>query len=169
MIFFGLPWYSLAPLTPAKIRPPFSVLPASSVPVFVHHRVNRIVAFSSNADGLPVVDLAQAVLVLETQAVVERELRIHAPVVLEVAAPIAREPLAVAVDRAGADPVDGRPSSRLAISWPPTPFLAGEQRVEIEAPAELRFRWRARRPAAEIGADLEAVAADSFVSAPLMA
>ena len=53
------------------------VRPASAVPVLFDQRVDRVRRRLIEAVGLPVLDFAQTVFVLDPHAVVERELRVH--------------------------------------------------------------------------------------------
>ena len=132
----------------------------------VHECVDRVRRRLIEADGLPVLDFAQTVFVLDPHAVVERELRVHSPVVLCVGAVVAREPLAFAkvVDVA----TTGRPRSRLELMASDT-GPARKQSIEREAPAEderpgvVGRLGRGFDPElTEITAELEAVRAHQF-------
>ena len=69
-----------------------------------NHSVDRISDVLIESDGLFVVDLLQTALVFEAQTVIERELRVDAPVVLEIQAPVLGEPFELP-GSCGTDPV----------------------------------------------------------------
>src|ERR1051325_6045743 len=106
-----------------------------------------------------VVNLAQSVFVLEADAVVDGQARARAPIVLDVEAPVLREPLALAVvERHGS--VRGETEQQAGELVSARAALARERRIERERAAQRALGCEGDADPAEVRAELEAVGAD---------
>src|SRR5262249_53026930 len=110
-------------------------LPLERRAVLRDQRVDRVGGVLIETNRLLIVDFPKAVFVLETQAVVQRELRRHAPVVLHVGAPVARVPFTGTVVVRGLS-AGRKPEQQAGDLVAAAAVVAGERGAEIEVASE---------------------------------
>ena len=134
---------------------------AREQPGLGNQRVQRADRFLVEPDGLPVVDLLQAVFMFESNAIIDRQPLTHPPIILNVRAVVGGKPITLAT-------VEGYGSRCRHAEQDARQFMAAdagvarEQAIEEELSAHFTFRRQLDAQLPQVAADLDAVAAEQF-------